>query len=486
MSQTKAQLLGPLVADDISVTGGLNLDNGTLKVDPATNRVGINNANPTKTLDVGGDGQLSDLYLTADYPTIRPSLDLAFAQTRELDSRITFTRSSTATFVNRNGIIETAAVNTPRFDHDPITGESLGLLIEESRTNLLTYSEGYNTGGWSLNNSTMSSNATTSPDGATNGFLLTENTASSGHFFNQTGITLTASTTYTFSAFVKRNGRDVVLQINNGNNPLSVSLFTWNLSNGTYVGSSDVVGIAGLTNKTGTITAYPNGWYRITATFISGTSTTGGSTFYIEATDNASVPAPSTPSYTGNGTSGFYVWGAQVEQGTFVTSYIPTTTSSVTRSSDLATMSGTNLSSWYNSLEGTAFIESYMKNFNGAVGIPSYGFKSTSNSNYYYGFSRDNINPFIYVNTSDVNNYLYGTLSSTGFYKSSLGIKQNSINSYINGVQNYNTTTATLFTPDILYIGGGHTSSNILNGHVRRFVYYPRRLNNSQLQNITL
>ena len=123
MSQTKAQLLGPLVGNDIDVEGDLNFDSGTFKVDPTNDRVGIKNSNPSKTLDVGGDTQVADLYYTADYPTIRPSLDLVFDKVKRLDSRVTFTRDSVGTYVGTDGLIKTAAANEPRFDHDPITGE---------------------------------------------------------------------------------------------------------------------------------------------------------------------------------------------------------------------------------------------------------------------------------------------------------------------------------------------------------------------------
>jgi hypothetical protein len=76
-----------------------------------------------------------------------PSLDLRFAETKSLNdfisstNLITFTRASNATFIDSNGLIQTATTNTPRFDHNPATGESLGLLIEEQRVNLLLNSE---------------------------------------------------------------------------------------------------------------------------------------------------------------------------------------------------------------------------------------------------------------------------------------------------------------------------------------------------------
>ena len=86
-----------------------------------------------------------NLYNWSDlnFPTIEPSLRLDFANARALDPRITFTRASVATYVGKDGLIKTAGEDEARFDHDPTTGESLGLLIEESRTNLLPQSQQY-------------------------------------------------------------------------------------------------------------------------------------------------------------------------------------------------------------------------------------------------------------------------------------------------------------------------------------------------------
>jgi len=85
-----------------------------------------------------------------DFPNIRPSLDLRFALAKKLDPRITFTRGSTGTYFGSDGLMRTAAANEPRFDHDPVTGQSLGLLVEESRQNLLTYSNDYYFFSWWL------------------------------------------------------------------------------------------------------------------------------------------------------------------------------------------------------------------------------------------------------------------------------------------------------------------------------------------------
>ena len=75
------------------------------------------------------------------FPDTRPTLDLNFAATKRLDPRITYSRASTGTFVGSNGLIQSAAVNQARFEHNPLTGESLGLLVEDARTNLVRYSQ---------------------------------------------------------------------------------------------------------------------------------------------------------------------------------------------------------------------------------------------------------------------------------------------------------------------------------------------------------
>ena len=76
-----------------------------------------------------------------NYPDVRPTLDLNFARVKTLDPRITFTRSSGGSYVGADGLIKYAGVNEARFDHDPATGESLGFLVETTRTNLLSWSE---------------------------------------------------------------------------------------------------------------------------------------------------------------------------------------------------------------------------------------------------------------------------------------------------------------------------------------------------------
>ena len=108
-----------------------------------------------------------------EYPSIRPTLDLNFAATKVLDDRITFTRDSLGTYTDDMGIVKYASNNTPRFDHDPTTGESLGLLIEESRTNQFPYSSEFDNGAWNTSNSNATANQITAPDGTTSADKIT-------------------------------------------------------------------------------------------------------------------------------------------------------------------------------------------------------------------------------------------------------------------------------------------------------------------------
>ena len=147
----------------------------------------------------------------------RPTLDLNFAKNKSLIDTIsgrnlvTFTRSQTArgaTYVGADGLIKTAAANEPRFDHNPTTGESLGLLVEEARTNLITYSQAFNNTNYSIgyDGGGFTENATVAPDGTLTASKLTRNTGTSGAFwgkYNRQSIPVTNGTAYTLSCFLK-------------------------------------------------------------------------------------------------------------------------------------------------------------------------------------------------------------------------------------------------------------------------------------------
>lgn len=242
-------------------------------------------------------------------------------------------RAGVATFVGSNGLIQSASANTQRIDYS--TGVA-GLLIEESRANLFTRSEDFSNAVWTKIRSTVTTNAIIAPDGTLTADKLVENTDNNSHLFLRDA-TLTANTTYTYSIYVKSSERNVFIETRFAAN--------WTA----YVGARFDLTTGTVAAGTGKIESLGDGWYRcsITATFGASTTTGGFATYIVSGT---------AISYTGNGTSGIFIWGAQLEAGAFPTSYIPTVASTVTRNADVATMTGTNFSDWFNLSAGTFFI----------------------------------------------------------------------------------------------------------------------------------
>jgi hypothetical protein len=249
-----------------------------------------------------------------------PTLDLRFADNKSLvdavtgASLVTFTRASDGTFVDSAGVIQTAATDVPRFDHNPTTGESLGLLVEEQRTNLLLNSEDFS--GATTFRGSITANVIAAPDGATTADLFTENTETGNHVTQFGSVAFTTGVTYTVSIFLRPNGRDTNIRFRGTNATTFAAEAFFNLTGAGAVAST-VFGTA-------SIQALPNGWYRCIITGVSG------------ATATTSIQVI-TSSGAGDGTSGVYLWGTDLQAGAFPTSYIPTTTAAVTRSADVAT-----------------------------------------------------------------------------------------------------------------------------------------------------
>jgi hypothetical protein len=257
------------------------------------------------------------------YPTQRPALDLNFAQQKRLDSRVTFTRGSTATYVGSDGLIKTAAGGEARFDHDPVTGESLGLLVEESKTNLITYSEEFDNAFW---NKPAGGSVTANTDTAPDGTLTADTYSTSGNQIQTNFIPVTASTNYTGSIYIKKTvGRTytvgVVLNYDGGT-PYGILL---NTNDGTTVA-------ANYTLPTRVSVQNSGQYWRFSLTANSGSSVYVRLLVYPNLNSNAAVSAGSQ-----------VLWGAQVEAGSFPTSYIPTSGSTVARAADVANLTNSSI-----------------------------------------------------------------------------------------------------------------------------------------------
>jgi len=269
------------------------------------------------------------------------SLDLQFAADKTLTARRgptpVFTRGSTGTFVGSDGLIQSAAINIPRFDHDPTSPFACrGLLIEESRTNSFQRSDDFGNSYWIKLRSTITSDATTSPSGATDADKLVEDTSTNSHIVYRL-VNVGVTTPVSFSVFAKASERSWI-QLECGDNFTAGSTAYFNLSNGT-------IGTVGA-SATASIQSMGDGWYRCVVVATPNAITNSG--FYVNI-----ATANGTRSYAGDGTSGVFLWGAQVEVGSFPTSYIPTTTAPLTRSADVCSITGANFTSFYNQSEGT-------------------------------------------------------------------------------------------------------------------------------------
>lgn len=269
---------------------------------------------------------------------LAPSLILDFSS-GPLDPRVVFSRASTATYIGSDGLIKTAAINEPRF-------EANGLLFEESRTNSQTYSEQFDKSSvWSLFNATVSQNASIAPDGNATADKLIESTGNSGHN-TYTSLSATSGIAYCHSAFIKSAGRhNFVLRFEASGGVFAQQFIIVNLeTEATYGGNSPLdYGM----EKLG------NGWFRVWVSAIA-SATAGGYVSQVLADSEGEV------SYQGDGVSGVYIWGAQVEIGSTPTSYIPTVATAATRAADSAYILD-GFATWGNAVEGSILVNIEMK-----------------------------------------------------------------------------------------------------------------------------
>jgi hypothetical protein len=342
----------------------------------------------------------------------------------------------------------------PRFDYDPVTLAPRGLLIEEARTNLLTYSEAIST-GYAPVRATLVNNATAAPSGVVNATKIVEDTtATSTHIV---GGAITSGATSSFSVFAKAAER------------------TWlYVVSGTATAYFDLsTGAVGTTaNCTGSTVNMGNGWYRC----IISNFTTSTSVYVGPASGNGGA------SYTGNGTSGLFLWGLQLEAGAFATSYIPTVASTVSRSADVATMTGTNFSTWYNQSEGTFIYNATALAENSFSGVWLLNVTGGTNNNAMYSAFADTRQLRVFDGAAVEQAAIASSAVTVLQYaKVAAAYKLNDFAVSTNGGTVAADTSGTVPAPIQMSIG----ASGGLNGWVAQIAYYNTRLPNTQLQTLT-
>jgi len=374
------------------------------------------------------------------------------AQAEQRSSVTAYQVTTTAPITNYIPALQSAASGVARFEHNPITGESLGLEIEEQRTNLLTYSSDYSNAAWTKTNSTIAANSVIAPDGTLTGAVLTGNSTSGQHLLSQ--LYSSVGSGKTISVFAKA-GTNNFLQIYT--DFVATDFANFNLSTG-------AVGTVGST-ASATITPVGNGWYRCTVT--TGSASSQYVNFHI-ITSATSVRAEFNTL-----TTSLSLWGAQLEAGAFATSYIPTVASQVTRSPDSATMTGTNFSSWYRADEGSFYGEFItIRTGAGLLG------DQTGSSAILYSNSRDLLT-FNGTNGAAATNSYTSNIPFKGAVSYSASGRSVTLNAGTVGTSTGLMQNITTFTI------GRAFSSIYLNGNIKKVAYYPLRLTNAELQGLT-
>jgi hypothetical protein len=377
-------------------------------------------------------------------------------------------RATTATRVNSAGLIESVAVNIPRIDYT--NGSCPSLLVEPQRTNLNLYSEDFGNAYWTLFAATRTLNVANSPSGIQNADKLIEDNTNSFHsIYLSSNFIVTIGQAYTRTIYAKADGRNwISLLIVDGSQYRAF----FDLQNG-ILGNIT----SGVTAK---ITNAGNGWYRCEITRIAATISLSSMAVELAISNG-------TGSYLGNGTSGVYLWGAQIELGAYATSYIPTVASTVTRNADI--ISKTGISSLIGQTEGTIYAEIKVNKLIGTA------------SRYIFHISDGTVNNRIYIAFSgSSSNVIRGrifnggtlqcsidssTITTTGTYKLALAYKNNDIVFYINGVQIGVDTSATIPTCSRVDIGQNYAGASQLGDGILNANIFKTRLLNTELAQLT-
>ncbi len=358
-----------------------------------------------------------------------------------------------ASQVTRSADVSSSTANsTPRFDHNPTTGESLGLLVEEQRTNLLLRSEELDNASWIYGGGSIAANNATAPNGQTVAETWTTGAGQTAILYQQ--ITCLASTTYTFSFYIRL-----------GTLPLADYRFALRDDTNAAFIAQDIVPNA---------TPVTTEWRRVSYTFTTPVGCVLVRPYLIRS------------SSVSGGSVGF--WGAQLEAGAFPTSYIPTTTAAATRSADVASISGSNFSSWYRQDEGSLFTDCSINYTVPGTSFPLVASLNdgTSNNRIENGFLTSTLAGFEVVTGGVGQVGAYPNPGSTLTRRLGTCYRANDFAASVNGTSVNTDTSGSLPTVDRLRIGDRTGSpANALFGTIRRLTYWPQRLSNATLQQIT-
>lgn len=394
--------------------------------------------------------------------TDNPSLTLDFINVNRINPKISYFRNdNAATRFNSSGVLVTVAANEPRFDYNPLTLAAEGILVEETKTNLALYSSTFTWGGWyNDGEGTRVDNSAISPMGIYNAATIT---ATGGYYNLYQYFSMTTLAENVNSIFVKAGTCSVVtirswrLWSANEN-----SQVTFNLSNGTITSGS-----------AGEIVNCGNGWYRcsVRQTGVNASNNIGRIDVHLET----------------NGT--IFVFGAQIEFGSVMSSHIPTLDVQITRQKDLLLISGENFSSWFNKTEGT-FVATGDYSGKSTESYPRL-FQATNDSNeeqitVYFDNNDLNLKSLVIDNNLEkFNSGNSGNLiTNKKTFSTSLSYKADKFSSILNDKNQVVDLSGSLPAPTLLRIGAGTSGSSGWNGHIKKLIYYPKQLIGTKQKNL--
>ena len=372
------------------------------------------------------------------------------------DGQLAFTRSTTATRVNSAGLIESVAINVPRLDY--LNSTCPKLQLEPQRSNIVLYSSDYTVGAWTKNaGATITANTVASPDGTTNATTLTVSTTIYSGLYQAISGTAAA---HTVSFFAKKGTKNWLYLFD----ATAAGQAWFNLDTGT-LGTVQ-------SGRTATIENYGNGWYRCSVT-----RTAGGSIAYMQLglSDGDGFSQP-----TSTGTA--YLWGAQVEEGAYPTSIIPTTTAAVTRNADACSKTG--ISSLIGQTEGTLFLDFTIGRTPASTDRVAILSDGTGSERIGISVGGTGLLYMFVVDGGATQAEIIRTSTTAGTYKVAAAYKANDFVFYVNGVQVGTDTSGSIPSCSRLDIGN-QLNDDILGGGVNQALLFKTRLTNAQLAELT-
>ena len=373
-----------------------------------------------------------------------------------------------------------APVDTPRFDHDPITKESKGLLFEDVQVNQLSYSEDFTNGAWTKSGLTIGTGnglLSYAPDGTFSAQRLIETASNTTHLLYR-AFTPSSGVTYTFSVYLKAFQRRYAWLTASftGGGRFGFDLISGTITTGTIPSSQARIEHVG------------DGWYRCSI-WVTASSSTAGE---IQIGLDGDADPVSSITYIGDGYSGIWAWGAQLEDTSkFASSYIKTTTSTATRQGDYAAITGNNFTSWFNQQEG-----SFVTDF-----TPRQECLVSYYSNYIYcvyGTSAfDRMDCRLDASTSKLRVQITragSTIASTPGISYSMNTSNKAGFTYGENLYRYafdagtyeeDSSVASLYGADRIVIGSYSQNTSSARGWLKRLTFYPKTLSQGELLSVT-